>query len=74
MLLTGLNLYAQDSNAPDMALLEFLGEGVKVGNGVVDPLTWQAMQDMTGADRHDQQQVRQTQDARQQASGQQKHE
>jgi hypothetical protein len=56
MLLTnGLSLYAQDSAAPDMALLEFLGEGVKVEDEVIDPMTWQAIEQMTGSDRAGQQ-------------------
>ena len=74
MLITGLNVYAQDSDAPDMALLEFIGEGVKVDNDIVDPMTWQAMQDMSGSKQDAQQQDKQTQDKRQQDSRQQDHE
>lgn len=50
-LISNMSLYAQDSEAPDMALLEFLGEGVKVEEEVVDPMTWQAIEDMTGSDQ-----------------------
>jgi hypothetical protein len=74
MLLSGLNLYAQDSQAPDMSLIEFLGEGVKVENDVVDPLTWQAMEDMTGSDQDNQQQAHTKRDDRQQDNGRQDHE
>ena len=74
MLLSGLNVYAQDSQAPDMSLLEFLGEGVKVDNDVVDPLTWQAMEDMTGSDQDKQQQAHTTRDDRRQDSRRQAHE
>jgi len=51
-----------------MALIEFLGEGVKVGKEVVDPLTWQAMEDVTGSNQAKSQQVHQAQDQRQQDS------
>jgi hypothetical protein len=76
MLFTSLNIFAQDSDAPDMALLEFLGEGVKVGSDVVDPMTWQAMEDMTGSNQNNRQQVKQSQvqDANQQATRRQDHE
>ena len=47
-LISSMSLYAQDSDAPDMALLEFLGEGVKVEDEVIDPMTWQAIEEMTG--------------------------
>ena len=60
MLLTGMNVYAQDTAAPSMDLLEFIGEGVKVDNDVIDPMTWQAMQDMTGSDQDKSQQGKQT--------------
>lgn len=74
MLLTGLNIYAQDSAAPDMSLLEFLGEGVKVDNEVVDPMTWQAMEDMTGSDQDHKQTARtRHDDDRQQDSRRQDH-
>ncbi len=68
MLFTSSTLFAQDSNAPDMALLEFLGEGVKVGKEVVDPMTWQAMEAMTRSNQDKPQQVRQEKDQRQQDS------
>lgn len=55
-LISSMSLYAQDSEAPDMALLEFLGDGVKVENEVVDPMTWQAMEAMTGTTQDNKQQ------------------
>ena len=74
MLMSGLNLYAQDSNAPDMALLEFLGEGVKVDKEVVDPLTWQAMEEMTGSTQDKSQSPGQTKPEQQQDNRRQAHE
>ena len=73
MLICGMNLYAQNSNPPDMALLEFLGEGVKVENEVVDPITWQAIEDMTGANQTQQGKTQQKQDGAQQQSRRQNH-
>lgn len=74
MLITGMNLYAQDSAAPDMALLEFIGEGVKVDNDVIDPITWQSMEDMTGSNQAKPQHAKQTQDGSQQVNRQQSNE
>jgi hypothetical protein len=74
MLISGMNLYAQDSDAPDMALLEFIGEGVKVDNDVVDPISWQSMEDMTGSNQNKQQQSQQTQDGSRQVNRQQSNE
>lgn len=77
MLLGGSNLYAQDSQAPDMSLIEFLGEGVKVDNDVVDPLAWQAMEKMTGSHQDNQKhqtQAQTSQDTGQQSGRQQDHE
>ncbi|MBI1422577.1 MAG: hypothetical protein GC149_03850 [Gammaproteobacteria bacterium] len=68
-----MNLYAQNSNPPDMALLEFLGEGVKVDNEVVDPMTWQAIEEMTGAKQTQQSKGRQKQDDVRQQSRRQDH-
>ena len=44
-LTTSCSLYAGDAGAPDMALLEFIGESVPVGNELVDPVDLQAMQE-----------------------------
>jgi len=74
MLITSLNLYARDSAAPDMALLEFLGEGVKVDNDIIDPMTWQAMQDMTGSHQDARQQGNKPQAKSQQDSRRHDHE
>lgn len=57
-----MNTYAKASSSPDMALLEFIGEGVKVGNDIVDPMNWQAMQNMTTKPKDDKQQVKRKQD------------
>jgi hypothetical protein len=73
-LITGMNLYAQNSDAPDMALLEFLGEGVQVGKEVVDPMTWQAIEKMTGGDQDQQQQTQQVHNDGQQEHRRQDHE
>jgi hypothetical protein len=44
LLVTSLNLFARDAQAPDMALLEFIGDSVPAGDELVDPMDWQAMQ------------------------------
>lgn len=74
MLLAGLNLYAQESDAPDMALLEFIGESVKVDNQIVDPMTWQAMEKMTGGDQDKSQQGKTKQNGWQRVNRQQDNE
>lgn len=71
--LTGLNAYAKKSTPPDMALLEFIGEGVKVGKDIVDPLSWQAMQDMTAKRQDNKQQHKQKQNDGQKRNGRQDH-
>jgi len=38
------NVFAGDADAPDMALLEFIGDSVPAGGELVDPIQWQAMQ------------------------------
>lgn len=44
LLSTSLNVYAGDADAPDMALLEFIGDSVPAGDELVDPMEWQTMQ------------------------------
>jgi hypothetical protein len=72
--LTGLNAYAKDSaSPPDMAMLEFIGEGVKVGHDVVDPISWQAMQNMTAKPQDDKGQRKHKQADGQKRNGRQDH-
>ena len=73
LLIPGLNLYAQDSDAPDMVLLEFIGDGVNADNDVIDPISWRDMEVMTRSDQVRSQQSGQTrkktpQDSRQQGN------
>lgn len=74
MLISSFNLYARDADAPDMGLLEFLGEGVSVDNEVVDPMTWQDIENMTGSRQDKAQSPQKTQQQRQQDVRRQDHE
>lgn len=37
-----------DATVPDPAFLEFLGEGIQVGEELIDPLEYQEIEKMTG--------------------------
>lgn len=74
MLISSFNLYARDADAPDVDLLEFLGEGVSVDNHVVDPMTWHDMEDMTGSYQDKTASRQQTKHQKQQDSRRQEHE
>lgn len=47
MLTLGLTAFAQETEAPSMELLEFLGESIRIEEEIVDPLALQAMEEMT---------------------------
>lgn len=45
---------AQPEQAPDLEFLEFLGEGIKVENEIIDPLGYQKIEEMTGSEQRQQ--------------------
>jgi hypothetical protein len=57
LLMFDFNSYAHDGDAPDMALIEFIGEAVNADNEVIDPIELQAMENMTGKSPHDPQSI-----------------
>jgi len=60
ILTASLNVSAGTAEDPDMALLEFIGEGARAGDELVDPMAWQDMQEMQAGDQKAQQKTRQT--------------
>jgi len=45
---------AQQDETPNLEFLEFLGEGIKIEDEIIDPMGYQEIEKMTGSDQEQQ--------------------